>query len=31
MTTIDRVMKRIVEVSNKLPPKELEKALGIKK
>ncbi len=31
MTIIERVMKRIMEVSNKLPPKELENALGIKK
>lgn len=30
MNTTDRVMKRIVEVSNKLPQKELEEALGIK-
>ena len=30
MTTINRVMKRIVEVSNKLPQNELDEALGIK-
>ena len=31
MTTEERVFKRISKLKDKLPPKELEKALGIKK
>mgnify|MGYP001300648559 CR=1 FL=1 len=31
MTTIERVFKKINKLKDKLPPKELERALGIKK
>ena len=31
MTTAERAMQRIAEISNKLPQKELDEALGISK